>query len=112
MEDRVEELLLGASDGVLFFSGCAANQWKFYRHFNQIVLLSAPPDVLTERLRTRTSNAYGKRPEELAEVLENQRTIEPLIRRAATSEIDTSAPFDEVLAAVLRLAGDERGEPC
>jgi len=38
-------------------------------------------------------NEYGKRPEELAEVLENQRTIEPLLRRSATIEVDASGPL-------------------
>jgi shikimate kinase len=76
---------------------------KFYPRFDHIILLSAPADVLIERLRTRTNNPYGKHPDELAAVLGYLETVEPLLRRTAGHEIDTSAPLDEVVATVLRL---------
>ena len=43
-EDRVQALLdsLGEDD-ILFLSGCAENQGKFYPWFDKVVLLSAPP---------------------------------------------------------------------
>lgn len=80
---------------------------RFYPQFDAIVLLSAPASVLIERLATRTNNPYGKHPDELAEVLRYLETVEPLLRRRATHEIDTSAPFEEVLATVLRIVADE-----
>jgi len=36
-------------------------------------------------------------------VLALQQTVEPLLRKAATHEINTSAPMDQVVATVLRL---------
>jgi hypothetical protein len=65
------------------------------------VLLSAPVSVLVERLATRTTNSYGKHPDELARVLEHVQTVEPLLRRAASAEVDTSAPIDRVLETIL-----------
>jgi shikimate kinase len=106
-EDRIQSLLSSAPGEVLFVSGCATNQGKFYPQFDHIVLLSAPAAVIMERLATRTSNPYGKHPDELAQVLEYLETVEPLLRRSAGHEIDTSAPLDEVVAAVLRLV-----QPC
>ena len=103
-EDRVRELLSTEDPRVLFVSGCASNQVLFYGQFDDIVLLTAPPEVLIERLRTRTTNSYGKRPEELALVLHYQQTVEPLLRRSATLEVDTRAPLDEVLSAIFPLA--------
>ena len=100
-EDRLERLLVTEDAEVLFVSGCTSNQIKFYPRFDHIVLLSAPISVMVERLATRTANLYGKRPDELAMVLDYSRTVEPLLRRAATFEVDTSAPLDEVVAAVL-----------
>jgi shikimate kinase len=103
-EDRIQSLLTSsAPDEVLFVSGCATNQGKFYPQFDHIVLLSAPAAVIVERLAARTSNPYGKHPDELALVLHHLETVEPLLRRSAGHEIDTSAPLDEVVAAVLRL---------
>lgn len=110
-EDRVREALAHEDGEVLFISGCATNQVRFYPQFDAIVLFSAPAEVLIERLATRTNNPYGKRPDELAEVLGYLQTVEPRLRRSATHEIDTRAPLDEVVAAVLRLAGVEGQRP-
>jgi hypothetical protein len=88
---------------VLFVSGCAENQVKFYSEFDDIILLSAPAAVLVERLTTRTTNLYAKHPDELAATLQYLETIEPRLWRGAGYEIDTSAPLDQVVAAVLRI---------
>jgi hypothetical protein len=76
---------------------------KLYSQFDHIVLLSAPADVIAARLASRTHNSYGKQPGEVARVLGLIDTVEPLLRRAADHEIDTSAPVEEVVATVLRL---------
>lgn len=100
-EDRIRELLSTEDADVLFLSGCATNQGTFYPQFDHIVLLSAPVALMTERLATRTTNPYGKHPDELAEVLDFTKTIEPLLRRGATLEVDTSAPVEQVVEAIL-----------
>lgn len=102
-EDRIERLLSTEDADVLFVSGCKSNQGKFYGRFDHIVLLSAPTGLLIERLATRTTNPYGKHPEELARILGHVQTVEPRLRRAATLEVDTSAPVNRVIEAVLRL---------
>ncbi len=102
-EDRVQELLATEDAEVLFFSGCASNQGRFYPQFDHIVLLSAPVPVMVERLATRTTNSFGKDPEDLARILDDQRNVEPLLRTRAGLEVDTSAPLDQVVATVLRL---------
>ncbi len=106
-EDRMQELLSTEDADLLFVSGCAANMGKFLPQFDHVVLLSAPAEVIVERLATRTTNAYGKRPEEVARTLELMETIEPRLRRVAGHEIDASAPLDEVIATILRIAALE-----
>jgi dephospho-CoA kinase len=98
-EDRVQELLDNedARASALFVSGCARNMPNFYPRFDHIVLLSAPPEVLIERLNARTNNDYGKTPEELAQVLFNQREVEPLLRKRATLEVDATTPLEELV---------------
>jgi hypothetical protein len=64
------------------------------------VLLSAPADVLLARVAARTTNPYGKRPEERAAILEYLAVVEPQLRATATVEIDTSAPIDKVVEQV------------
>ena len=103
-EDRVSMLLSSAPDelpGVLFVQGTTRNQVLFYPRFHHIVLLSAPPEILAERLATRTTNPYGKDPAELAQVLHYQRTVEPLLRTSASLEVVTTVPVNRVAAIVL-----------
>jgi hypothetical protein len=102
-EDRIGALLSTENAEVLFVSGCAANMGKFLPQFDYIVLLSTPPDIMVERLRTRTNNAYGKHPDEVARVLSLKESAEPVLRSVAGHEIDTSAPLDDVVTEVLRL---------
>jgi shikimate kinase len=106
-EDRVAALLQSHRDGALFVSGCAINQRLFYPQLDEIVLLSAPWQVLKDRLETRTTNTYGKTPEEIALIQHHIATVEPLLRRIATFEVDTAAPLDDVVKIVLRLTGVE-----
>jgi len=105
-EDRIRDLLSTDDAEVLFLSGCSPNQGKFYPQLDHVVLLTAPADVIVERLATRTNNPYGKRPEEVARVLGLLQTIEPLLRRGAGHVVDTSVPLDQVVATVLRLVGE------
>ena len=102
-ENRIQDLLSVEDGGILFVSGCAENQVRFHPQFDRIILLSAPADVLVERLTTRTNNSYGKHPDELADVLSYLEAVEPRLRRVAGHEVDASAPLDEVVATVLRL---------
>jgi len=107
-EDRIQELLSTEDADVLFLGGCAANMGKFLPQFDHVVLLSAPAEVIVERLGTRTNNPYGKHPDEVARVLSLVETVEPLLRRVAEHEIDTSASLDDVVATVLRLAQSQK----
>ncbi|MFC4637446.1 AAA family ATPase [Deinococcus hohokamensis] len=105
-EDRMAALLAEPSEHPLFVSGCHGNQGRFYDRFEAVVLLSAPAEVLLERLRTRTTNPYGKTPEQQAEVLGYLETVEPLLRRSATLELDSSqldiAALADRLEALIR----------
>jgi hypothetical protein len=103
-EDRISELLASAPDelpGVLFVQGTTRNQVLFYPRFDHIVLLSAPPEILTKRLAARTTNPYGKDPAELAETLHHQQTVEPLLRASATLEVVTTVSVTRVADMVL-----------
>jgi dephospho-CoA kinase len=104
-EDRVQALLSVEDSPMLFVSGCASNQVKFYQQFDAIILLTAPAAVIVERLGTRTNNSFGKSPDELTQVLDDLEHTEPKLRRTATHVVDTAAPLPEVVAAVLTAAG-------
>ena len=100
-EECVQDLLSVEDTDVLFLSGCAPNQVKFYSQFDHIVLLSAPVPLMIERLATRTTNPYGKQPDELAMVLQHKQTVEPMLRKVASLEVDTTVSVDRVVETIL-----------
>ena len=104
--ERIHALLTADDADTLFLGGCSPNQGMFYPQLDTVILLTAPADVIVERLATRTTNPYGKRPEEVARVLGLLGTIEPILRRGADHVVDASAPLDQVVATVLRLVGE------
>jgi dephospho-CoA kinase len=104
-EDAVEQLLAVEDAGVLFVAGCEENQVRFQPRFDVIILLSAPAEILAERLASRTGNPYGRTPGELRRVFDDLRAVEPLLRKAAVYVIRTTMPLGEVVTTVLRLIG-------
>lgn len=102
-EDAIEGLLAAEDVDVLFVAGCEENQVRFHPQFDYIVLLSAPVATLMERIETRTSNSYGKTPEELRRFVDDVETVEPLLRRVATHEVQTTAPLGDVVDTILVL---------
>jgi dephospho-CoA kinase len=107
---RMHDLLATEDPRGLFVAGCVENQGDFYERFDHVVLLTAEPALIVERLTTRATNPYGKDPDELARVLDEQRTIEPRLRRSATMVVDTSAPIEQVVATILdRVRHSEAG---
>ena len=99
-EPRMGELL--ACHGDLVVSGTVENQGRFYDRFHHVVLLSAPLEVLLQRVSYRT-NPYGRTPEQRAEIAEYVRTVEPLLRLGATIELDGCRELSELADAVEEL---------
>jgi shikimate kinase len=103
-EGRVRQLLSRNESDVLFVSGCAENMANLFDVIETIILLSAPLDVLMDRLATRTAEGYGHTAEERHKIAKLVETIEPLLRRSAHFEIDTTRPVEETASEILRLA--------
>lgn len=102
-EARMAELL--ATESTVVVSGTVENQGRFYDRFEHVVLLSAPVDVLIERVRSRRNNPYGHSPEQQAEIRRYVAEIEPLLRRGATVEMDARMPVYRLVKEIARLAG-------
>lgn len=108
--ERIQAVLDADDVPLLFLSGTSPNQGQFYNQFDAIILLTAPADVIVQRLATRTTNPFGKRPDEVTRVLALQETIEPLLREGATHAIDSRAPLDDVVDCILRIADGVTGD--
>ena len=61
------------------------------------MLLSAPLEVVLERVATRESNPFGKTEAERDKIADDLAAFEPLLRAGATTEIDTRKPLADVV---------------
>jgi adenylate kinase family enzyme len=104
VEDRIRSLLDTDDGRSLFVQGCVRNQGAFYDRFDAVVLLSAPVDVILDRVARRTTNDYGKSALERAMIVDDLAVVEPLLRAGCTHELDASRPLDEVVADLVALA--------
>ncbi len=93
-EPRMDQLLMAHRDIVV--SGTVSTQGGFYDRFDHVVLLSAPVEVLLERVGTRVNNPYGRHPDQRAEIARYVATVEPLLRRTAALELDGRRPPAEL----------------
>jgi dephospho-CoA kinase len=105
-DELVSELLARERPTTLYVSGAVSNQGRFYPRFDAVVLLSAPEDVLLERLASRTTNDFGKTAEERERILGDLRDAEPLLRASCTHEIDATRPLAEVVAELIAIGNE------
>lgn len=110
-EDQIDQLLAREGEASLFVSGTVSNQGRFYPRFDAVVLLSAPAEVLLNRIETRTTNSYGKRADERELILEHLAEVEPLLRRTCTHEIDASQPLASVVDQLAAFGREPSPEP-
>ena len=102
-EDRMTELLAHEDGPSLYVSGAVSNQGRFYDRFDAVVLLSAPAGVLLGRIESRTTNTYGKSPEQRELILRDMAEVEPLLRRTCTHELDATEPLASVVNQLVAL---------
>ena len=103
-EPRMDGLLSRPRTGPLFVQGTVANQGRFYDRFIAVVLLSAPVEVILDRLRTRSGNDFGKSAVERAHVMRDIVEVEPLLRAGASHELDTRRPLTKTVEALIAIA--------
>lgn len=100
-EPRMSALL--ASDSHLVVSGTVENQGRFYGQFDAIVLLSAPAEILVDRVSSRKNNPYGNSGAEQAAIRQYVLDVEPLLRNGASLELDGRRPVTELADEIERL---------
>ena len=105
-EDLIAELLAEDDERTLYVSGCVSNQGTFYDRFDAVVLLSAPAEVILDRIEGRTNNDFGKRPGERDLILSHLSWVEPLLRATCTHEIDASRPLADVVDELVSIGQD------
>jgi thymidylate kinase len=102
-EDCIAELLAREGEAPLFMSGTVSNQGRFYPDFDAVVLLSAPLDVLLRRIEHRTTNDFGKTPDERERIISDFAAFEHRLRATCTHELDATQPIDDIVAELIQI---------
>ena len=102
----VEALVERAHDTTAFLFGSVENEVDVRDLFDRVVCLVADSATLRDRLVSRTTNEFGKHPEELAAALARNSTVETRYRRPGATIIDGTLPPSEVADAILAAAAD------
>lgn len=105
-EGRMADLLAARADVVV--AGTVENQGHFYDRFEHVVLLSAPVDVLVERVSRRTDNPYGLSADDQDEIRRYTVEVEPLLRQSAHVELDGRLSVEVLADAVESLGSTSR----
>jgi hypothetical protein len=105
------ELLAVDGGRTLYVSGCVSNQGRFYDRFDAVVLLSAPAEVILDRIETRTTNGYGKAPGERDAIVSHLASVEPRLRTTCTHELDATQPLGRIVEALIAIGRDEGEVP-
>ena len=112
---KVDALAVQAQGTVAFLCGSAENEADVRDLFDLVLCFVIDDRTLRERLRTRTTNSFGRNPEELAAALQHNADAEFRYRRQGATIIDATLPppevADLVVARALRTAtGRASGE--
>ena len=99
-------LLKKHADEPLFICSITANQSKYYSEFQKIFLLSAPDDVITHRLGTRTNNYFGRHPLDLQRVIGRHQQFDDELKAVGAVPIDSTKPINDVVSEILSNIND------
>lgn len=95
-EQILMNLLKKHASEPLFICSITANQSKYYSQFDKLFLLTAPDDIITHRLGTRTNNYFGKHPLDLARVIGRHQQFDDELRALGAVPVDSTRPITAV----------------
>ncbi|WP_405533961.1 hypothetical protein OG787_00790 [Streptomyces sp. NBC_00075] len=99
--ERVETLVEESRSRIAFLCGSVENEADVRDVFDLVVCLVIDEDTLRHRLATRTTNAFGQHPEELAAALKWNPQMRAIYERRGATIIDASKPVTEVVDSVI-----------
>jgi dephospho-CoA kinase len=103
---EVQALAKNMCDQSAFLCGSAENEVDVRDLFDHMICLIADNETIKNRLLTRTTNAFGKHPEELVAALEWNDNAEARYRRLGATIIDGRRTPPDVADAILAASAE------
>jgi hypothetical protein len=107
---EVETLSRRTHDKTAFLCGSAENEEVVRDLFDHMICLVADNETIRDRLGTRTTNAFGRHPEELVAALGWNDDAEVRYRLLGATIIDGTLPPPEVVEAILSAVAKTLGD--
>lgn len=107
-EQRVRELhdKFQHSEKFVFLCGNAGNEEKVWDYFDKILTLTIDTDTILKRLQERTTNHFGKTPEEVQDVLRWHKEYDEKSKKYGALLIDATQALDDVVDEIIRRSKD------
>jgi shikimate kinase len=105
-QERIEQLAKQAENKTIFLCGVAANDLELAHYFSKILCLVIDIETMKQRVATRTTNNFGKAPDELKTILKYYQPVLDKYTKAGATMIDAKQPLEEVVNAILQAVGE------
>jgi hypothetical protein len=103
---RVEQLAELAQEQTVFLCGSVENEDEVRHLFGTVVCLVLDESTLRARIATRTTNEFGKKPQELEAILKWNPTMEATYRDWGALVVDANQPLADIVDQILEHVGD------
>ena len=105
LRSRVDEIKTASHHELVFLCGSVQNDTEEWDLFDVAICLTIDEGTLRERLESRTNNAFGKAPAELAAILSSRDLDLDRYRALGAVIIESTRSITEVADQVLAAAG-------
>jgi len=99
--DRAKFAALLQSADVVFICAITSRQHEFYDQFDKIFVLTIDEATLKHRLLTRTTNNFGKHPNEMKMLVDGRKGFEEQMLKENATPIDAMQPLGKVVDDIL-----------
>lgn len=103
---RVHQLVDLANTKLIFLCGIPANDKDFIDDYDRVICLVIDEDVMKHRVATRTTNNFGKSPDELKLMLYWHGKMLERYKSWGATMIDATQPINDVVVAILKAVTD------
>lgn len=104
IDKEMLKTMLSQMEGLVFVFGSVGDNSELTSLSNKVLLLQCESESLAHRLKTRSSNSFGKDPLVRQRMLEWKVLFDRMMIEAGAEVIDAEQPLEEVVADVLKHA--------
>lgn len=90
---------------IVFLAGTAINQKEIYPYLGCVITLTAPIEVMKERIQNREDNPFGKTEIEWSKTVNDKETFEAQIIKSSNYTVSTDKPIQDVLDEIYEVVG-------